>query len=281
MPLQPVKDINEYKRVKEALRDRFEVERTGDQDLFREQSKIFQPLINTQQQTEKAIKNGQDMNAAAVSNVLLPFTRELQRRNEQVDMLTEQPFYHQELPPITPVSPEFMKVDLDAGLNETDRENLQDMGFELPSLVFKNKTTEETLENIKTENRSIGQKLGKGPVGQKVEAKEKEVYRSQKKTLDIYKQIIDGLEGAKQFVSTPKKTGKGLKAGGQTKGIDVIYYPNVKELCIMLQKLNAAKQAGNNGVSNSIKSILDELLRVQAIDKDEYDNLYKNIFKNI
>ena len=86
------------------------------------------------------------------------------------------------------------------------------MGFELPSLVFKNKIIEETLENIKTENRSIGQKLGKGPVGQKVEAKEKDIYRSQKKTLDVYKQIIDGLDGAKQFVSTPKKTGKGLKA---------------------------------------------------------------------
>src|SRR5271170_6937023 len=265
MPLQPVKDIAEYKRVKEALRDRFEAEQTGDQDLFREQSKIFQPLINTQEQTAKAIKDGQDINAAAVSNVLLPFTRELQRRNEQVDMLTEQPFYRQELPPITPISPEFVNVDLDAGLDETDRENMQDVGFELPSLVFKNKTIEETLENIKTENRSIGQKLGKGPVGQKVEAKEKEIYRSQKKTLDIYKQKIDGLEGAKQFVSTPKKTGK---------GIDVIYYPNVEELCIKLQKLNAAnKQAGNNEVNNSIQSILDELLRVRAIDKDEYNIL--------
>jgi len=278
MPLQPVKDITEYKRVKEALRDRFEAERTGDQDLYREQSKIFQPLINTQEQSAKAIQNGQDINAAAVSNVLLPFTRELRRRNEQVDMLTEQPFYQQELPPITPASPEFMNVDLDAGLNETDRENLQDMGFELPSLVFKNKTIEETLENIKTENRSIGQKLGKGPVGQKVEAKEKDIYRSQKKTLDVYKQIIDGLEGAKQFVSTLKKTGKGLKARGSSEAIDVIYYPNVEELCIKLQKLNAAKQAGNNGLNNSIQSILDELLRVRAINKDEYNNLYKNIF---
>jgi hypothetical protein len=159
------------------------------------------------------------------------------------------------------------------------------MGFELPSLVFKNKTIEETLENIKTENRSIGQKLGKGPVGQKVEANEKDIYRSQKKTLDIYKQIIDGLDGAKQFVSTPKKTGKGLKGRGNarngTEGIDVIYYPNVEELCIKLQKLNAAKQAGNHGVNNDINSILDELLRVQAIDKDEYNILYKNIFKNI
>src|SRR5580658_4732631 len=194
MPLQPVKDITEYKRVKEALRERFEVERTGDQDLFREQSKIFQPLIDTQQQTAKAIKDVQNINATAVSNALLPLTKELQRRNDQIDMLAEQPFFQQELPAITPLSPEFMKVDLDARLNETDRENLQDMGFELPSLVFKNKTIEETLENIKTENRIIGQKLGRGPVGQKVDAKEKKVYQSRKKTLDMYKQILDGLE---------------------------------------------------------------------------------------
>ena len=52
----------------------------------------------------------------------------------------------------------------------------------------------------------------------------------------------------------------------------------MEELCIKLQKLNAAKQAGNNGVNNSIQSILDELLRISAIDKDDYNTLYKNIF---
>jgi hypothetical protein len=274
MPLQPVKDINEYKRVKEALRERYEAERTGDQDLFREQSKIFQPLIDTQQQTAKVIKDVQNINAAAVSNALLPLTKELQRRNDQVDMLAEQPFFQQELPAITHLSPEFMKVNLDARLNETDRENLQDMGFELPSLVFKNKMIEETLENIKTENRSIGQKLGRGPVSQKVDTKEKEVYQSRKKTLEMYKQILDDLEGAKQFVSTPKKAGKGLKS--QT---DAIYYPSIDDLCVKLTELDAAKQAGNNGVDNNINSILDELLRVRAIDKDGYNNLYKNIFQ--
>ena len=66
--LQPVKDIGEYKRLKETLKDRFENERTGDQDLFREQTKILQPLINTQQQTVKAIKDSQ----VASSNALLP-----------------------------------------------------------------------------------------------------------------------------------------------------------------------------------------------------------------
>ena len=161
MSLHPVKDISEYKRLKDALKDRFENERTGDQDLFREQTKIFQPLISTQQQTVKAIKDTQDVNSVAMSNALVPLVRELEKRNEQVDSLMEQPFYSQEIPAIAYASPEIMKVDLDADLNETDRENLQDMSFDLPSVVFKNKTVEVVLENIKTENRRIGQKTGK------------------------------------------------------------------------------------------------------------------------
>ena len=91
---------------------------------------------------------------------MLPVVRELERR-EQADSLMEQPFYREELPAIAQASPDIVKVDFDANLDEIDRENLQDMSFELPSVVFKNKTVEETLEKIKTENRSIGQKLGK------------------------------------------------------------------------------------------------------------------------
>ena len=57
MSLQPIKDINEYKRVKESLRNRFEQDRTGDQDLFREQTKIIQPLINTQSKPNSNCKS--------------------------------------------------------------------------------------------------------------------------------------------------------------------------------------------------------------------------------
>ena len=78
--LQPVRDIGEYKRIKESLKDRFGSERTGDQDLFREQTKILQPLINTQQQTVKAIKDSEDVNSRVVSTALLPVVRELEKR---------------------------------------------------------------------------------------------------------------------------------------------------------------------------------------------------------
>lgn len=59
---------------------------------------------------------------------------------------------------------------------------------------------------------------------------------------------------------------------------DVIFYASVDDLCSKLAELYAAKQAGNNGLDNIINSVLDQLLRVQAISKDEYDILYKNIF---
>ena len=270
MTLQPVKDMAEYKRVKDALRDRFENERTGDQDLFREQTKNFQPLINTQQQTIKAIKDSQEVNSTAISNALLPVVRELERR-EQVDSLMEQPFYPEELPAIAQASPDILKVDLDGKLNKTDLENLEDMSFDLPSVVFKNKTVEETLEKIKTENKSIGQKTGKAS---KLDAREIQIYTSRKETLATYREIIKGLQGAKQFVSTPKKKGKGLK----NEPIDAIYYHSVEDLCTKLAELQAAKQAGNTGLDNNIKSILNELLKIKAINKNDYDALYSSIF---
>jgi len=152
--LQPAKNINEYKRIKDALKERFETERSGDQYLFREQSKMLQPLIksliSTQEQTVKAIQNSGTQDLA----------RELQRRTDQVDLLVQQPFYSDQLPSITAPktsSPmkDYIKINFDSDLNETDfLENLQDMSFDMPSKVVKNKQIEETLDTIKTENSS-------------------------------------------------------------------------------------------------------------------------------
>jgi len=232
--LQPVKNIDEYKRIKQNLRDRFESDRTGEQHLLIEQTKLLQPLISTQEQTVKAI----------------------QAKTEQ------QPLWR---PAITMPEPttdeEPVKIDLDSGLDQTDVRNLQVMGFELPSEVFKNiKQIEKTIAKIKTENRRIGQKLGRGSDATE---DEKEIYKSLKKTLELYRQKVHGLEGAKQFVG---------------KGVDVIFYPNVEDLCSTLTQLDAAKRAGNTGLDNRINSVLDELLKTGAVTKNEYDALYKIIF---
>ena len=119
------------------------------------------------------------------------------------------------------------------------------------------------MNQIKTENRSIGQKLGKTSDATE---QQKEIYRSRKETLSTYKQIIQGLESANQFV------GEGVKT-------DVIFYQNLEDLSLRLNELIAAKQAGNTGLDNKINAVLDELLRTQAISKDNYNTLYKIIFK--
>ena len=49
-----------------------------------------------------------------------------------------------------------MIIDLDKSLNTTDRESLEDMKFQLPSVVFTTNTSEPVIQRIKSENRSIG-----------------------------------------------------------------------------------------------------------------------------
>ena len=292
MPIQPIKDINEYIRVKKSLKERFENERSGDQDSFIDQSKLLQPLIAAQQEATKSLEKA--IVEESVNKALVPLTKELQRRNDQIDMLAEQPYFQQEIPAIsgpdmikdtsetftTPeASKEYERVVLDNDLDQTDIENLQDMSLELPSKVYElskdpdNNIFEKTFTRIKSINASHGQKTRAD--NKKQTEKAKEIFKSQNITLKKYKEIIESLQGAKRFVSTPKKKGKGMKNSQ-----DCIIYPygDINLLVVKLNELYAAKQAGNTGVDNKIITILDELLRINAVSKDQYDGLYKNIF---
>ena len=141
------------------------------------------------------------------------------------------------------------------------------MEFEIPSKVFETRDYDDTLDRIKTQNRQLGQFLGKAS---KSSDREKVVYESRKKTLVVYKEKIEGLVEASKFVSTPKKKGSGLT--------DVIYYSSFDDLCSQLTELCIVKHAGNNGVDNDINAILDELLEKNAITKTEYNTLYNKIF---
>ena len=57
MTLQPIKNVSEYKRLKQTLRDRFDNERTRDQNLFEEQTKKYKPLLASQQEISKSIQD--------------------------------------------------------------------------------------------------------------------------------------------------------------------------------------------------------------------------------
>ena len=293
MTLQPIRDVQEYKRLKESLKARFESDRTGEQELFTEQTKIFQPLIKTQQDTSKAIQEkivqGQTAIQTAAADALGPLTRELQRRNDQAEL----PFYKDEVPgptkidsDKTPTTP--APYNPDKHLTETDMRNLYEMHFPPPSRVLNDarlnglQRTMDILEKVKTMNRSIGQKLA---IGSTVSQEKKDKYASRKHTLVIYKESLEELtnlitsaDNDDEFVAasdSPVESKPKKKSG---KGVETIYYPNIEELCNRLSILCAAKEAGNSGLNNNITSIMDELLRVSAIDMPEYNKLYKKIF---
>ena len=85
MTLQPIKDVSGYKRLKLTLRDRFESEKTGDQTLFEEQAKKYKPLLSSQQEISKTMRDvanqiveSQNGGQAALQP-LLPLLQNIQR----------------------------------------------------------------------------------------------------------------------------------------------------------------------------------------------------------
>ncbi len=199
--------------------------------------------------------------------MLVPFTRELRKRNEQVETLQNLPYYGIEDKPR-----DIIQVNLDAELlRETHRKNLQDMILDLPSDVQEKGTIEEVLKSIKTKNRELGQFLGKAS---KKTPEEKEIFKSRLETLKIYRESIIALKGAKRFT---ERSGQGLRRrklckmkrgrGRPRKYPDTIVYNNPNELCEKLAELVTAKEAGNTGLDNSINSILDELLKIRKLNR--------------
>ena len=95
-----------------------------------------------------------------------------------------------------------------------------------------------------------------------------------------YKTLIENTESAKKLISTrktDKKSGTGVNSIPSAEH-EISFYSSVDDLSNRLALLCAAKEAGNNGLNNNINSILDELLRINAVDKNEYNHLYSNIF---
>ena len=114
------------------------------------------------------------------------FTKELQRRNDNQDLLMEQPFFQSdfpihfpakaieddhvfrpdetlgEVPDIPGTTTPAKLIDLNRGLSSVDMYNLLDMNMDAPSDVFKKNTADDMLEKVKTFNRSSAQCLRVG-----------------------------------------------------------------------------------------------------------------------
>src|SRR5207245_978099 len=209
-----------------------------------------------------------------ISNVFVPFTRALEKRNDQLETLQDLPYYNikqgienvpQSKPQDTPQKSKTIYVYLNNRLNTTDIENLDSLEFLTPNEVREDGNINDILKRIGKENRAIGQYLGKAS---KQSDKEKDVFKSQKETLAKYKEIIQDIKRTKQYIV--EKEGEGLKehklckqkrGKGRTKIYpDTVVYKNSDDLIIKLNELVIAKEAGNTGLDNTIISILDELL---------------------
>ena len=202
MTLQPIKDVSEYKRLKQTLRDRFDSERTGDQNLFEEQTKKYKPLLTSQQEISNAMQDAtkqivQSQNEGQTAlQPLLPSLQNIQRT--QIAQQIAAP--RRQLPSLpsaimtpsnyatpqasssgqdlktthipVPVSArkDIMRVDFDSQLDDSDLYNLKTSKLLKPSEVFNSNTISETFDSIKTHNRAIGKKLGKGAASKKITA---------------------------------------------------------------------------------------------------------------
>ena len=192
MSLQPIKDVSEYKRLKQTLRDRFESEKTGDQTLFEEQSKKYKPLLSSQKDLSTTIRDvanqiveSQNEGQAALQP-LLPLLQNMQRAPHLLPPLptaitpsnyaTPQSSIagldaesHIPLPEASGSSRrDPVKIDLDYGFDRQDVDNLLELKLSLPSEVYETDTISQTLDKIKTYNKSIGQYLGMGISSKKI-----------------------------------------------------------------------------------------------------------------
>jgi hypothetical protein len=204
-------DIKKYKEQRDMLKKRFEDQKTGDQTLYIDHERLFKPLIETQEKTSKAMQDKIVTSQEATSNALVPISRDLHKRIDQMESLQDLPFYNiqpgiEDVPQSTPQKDrDIFQVDLDVGLNTTDLENLEDMGFVKPSEVQKKGTIGEVLNYIETQNRKIGQFLG---AASKRSDAEKQIHQSRQVTLKKYKDTIKKIEEAEKFL---KKSGKGMQ----------------------------------------------------------------------
>jgi len=86
--------IKKYIEQQDRLKNYYEKERIGEQNLFTNQAKLYKPIIETQKESSKEIQNKIVSNQETLSNTLVPLTNELKRRNDQVEELQSLPYYN-------------------------------------------------------------------------------------------------------------------------------------------------------------------------------------------
>ena len=130
-------DINEFRNIKSNVKKHYQDQKTGEQNLFQETSKLFKPITESSKESTKQLLTNQQQ-LLTNQQQLTDQVNNQNQRIEQVTTLQSLPYYGdpqiEDVPQSTPKK-DYIEVDLDKGLNETDKENLQDMSLDLPSEV--------------------------------------------------------------------------------------------------------------------------------------------------
>ena len=266
-------DPTTYSKVKNEVKEMFRDEKVGKQQTYENQSELFKPIINS---TKEVVQNIADEKQSLVPYHRLALRQAIQEMSGLSDVFTEP----KESTPITQrYAP---KVDLNKGFDQTDIENLADLSLPLPQEVFTNiEVIPEILKEVTTKIKSLAQEFREDRLIKKSN-REKEIYESQRNTLSKYKDRLKYIHESKQVVGEGnnchckgKKLVKKKCGRGRPKTNYTIVYNDANDLLQKLEEYIAAYHAGNNGVYNTIITMLDELLNSKIICKDTHDQILK------
>ena len=241
----------------------------------------LQPLLPLLQNIQRAQVAAPRLLPPVPSYVLPSITTPSQYATPQSAIADPDARSHIPMLPVASVSSrrDPITVNLDEEFDRQDLDNLRDIGLQLPSRIYETDTIPQSREKIKTLNKSSGQYLGIGAASKKISKESKARMVSQRDTLKKYKDRLEQTEYANKLLTSSKSEKSGRGVPEANKAIhEISFYSSVDDLCNRLALLCASKQAGNTWLNNNINSILDELLRINAIDKNEYNHLYSNIF---
>ena len=275
-------DPTTYSKVKNEVKEMFKDEKVGRQETYENQSELFKPIINTTKESiEKIVDEKKSLNNFLAlrgntdrSGQLLTQDQQLALRQAIQDMSGLSDVFSEP----KESTPKVPRVDLNRGFDTSDIENLQDLSLPLPHEAFTNiDEIPEILKEVKTKIKSLAQEFREDRLSKKSD-KEKEIYDSQRKTLDKYKLRLKYIQESKHVVGegkkkklVKKKCGRGRPRTNYT-----IVYKDANDLIQKLEEYLAAYHAGNNGVYNTIITILDELLNNKIICKDTHDKILKS-----
>ena len=283
----------------------------GSQQSYSDNTKLFQPIIDSNKKETTQLSNNfnnallpmtYELKRTTDDKIMQYIRQALENASGLTNVFESTPrshrsegqVYHEATPPAATKGKEeeeeendgssssdnIVYVNLDRDLNDTDRKNLASLGLPLPSNVD---SVDEIKKAVVSNRRRLAQEFRTDRISRK-SLEEIKVFESQKETLLRYEDILERLGGARKFIGKaianqskkPPKVRQKHSRRGRPLCRQTILYKNADDLVSKLAEYLASYNSGNNGVHNTIISILDELLQTKVICKNTFDSIIKN-----